>query len=68
MARNTTAQTPLSSVPDLTDSLAAGHKPRERFQLGTEHEKFTFFRASHSPVPYFGDARISALLTGLQTK
>ncbi|OAV53074.1 glutamate--cysteine ligase [Rhizobium sp. WYCCWR10014] len=68
MARDTTDQTPLSSVQDLTDYIAAGNKPRERFRIGTEHEKFAFFRADNSPVPYFGDASISALLTGLQKK
>ncbi|MGO8263997.1 glutamate--cysteine ligase, partial [Rhizobium ruizarguesonis] len=68
MARDTTDQTPLSSFQDLTDYIAAGNKPRERFRIGTEHDKFSFFRADNSPVPYFGDASISALLTGLQKK
>ncbi|NEI68148.1 glutamate--cysteine ligase [Rhizobium lusitanum] len=68
MARDTTDQTPLSSVSEMTAYLAAGNKPKEKFRIGTEHEKFVFFRADNSPVPYFGDASISALLTGLQEK
>ncbi len=68
MARDTTDQTPLSSVQELTDYLAAGNKPTEKFRIGTEHEKFAFFRADNSPVPYAGDASISALLRGLQER
>ncbi|MDR7143256.1 glutamate--cysteine ligase [Rhizobium sp. BE258] len=68
MARDTTDQTPLSSVQELTDYLAAGNKPKEKFRIGTEHEKFAFFRADNSPVPYAGDASISALLKGLQER
>lgn len=68
MARDTTDQTPISSVQELTDYLAAGNKPKDRFRIGTEHEKFVFFRKDNSPVPYFGEASISALLKGLQAK
>ncbi len=68
MARDTTDQTPLSSVSDMTAYLADGNKPKEQFRIGTEHEKFVFFRADNSPVPYAGDASISALLKGLQAK
>lgn len=68
MARDTTDQTPLSSVQELTDYLAAGNKPKENFRIGTEHEKFAFFRADNSPVPYFGESSISGLLKGLQQK
>jgi glutamate--cysteine ligase len=68
MARDTTDQTPLSSVSELTAYLAEGSKPKERFRIGTEHEKFAFFRADNSPVPYFGDASISALLGGMRDK
>ena len=68
MARDTTDQTPLSSVSELTAYLAEGSRPKDRFRIGTEHEKFVFFRADNSPVPYFGDASISALLTGMRDK
>lgn len=68
MARDTTDQTPLSSVSELTAYLAEGSRPKDRFRIGTEHEKFVFFRADNSPVPYFGDASISALLAGMRDK
>jgi glutamate--cysteine ligase len=68
MARDTTDQTPLSSVSELTAYLAAGSKPKEGFRIGTEHEKFAFFRDDNSPVPYFGEASISALLKGMRGK
>jgi len=68
MARDTTDQTPLTSVSELSTYLAQGSKPVEKFRIGTEHEKFAFFTADNSPVPYFGDASISALLNGMQQK
>ena len=68
MARDTTDQTPIRSVSELTEYLDAGSKPKERHRIGTEHEKFAFFRADNSPVPYFGDASISALLSGMREK
>jgi glutamate--cysteine ligase len=68
MARDTTDQTPLTSVSELSAYLAKGPRPKEDFRIGTEHEKFAFFRADNSPVPYFGDASISALLKGMERK
>ena len=68
MARDTTDQTPITSVSELSTYLAQGSKPVEKFRIGTEHEKFAFFTADNSPVPYFGDASISALLNGMQQK
>lgn len=68
MARDTTDQTPLTSVSELSAYLAKGPRPKEDFRIGTEHEKFAFFRADNSPVPYFGEASISALLKGMEKK
>lgn len=68
MARDTTDQTPLFSVQEMTDYLAEGCKPVDRFRIGTEHEKFVFFTKDNSPVPYFGDASISALLYALNER
>jgi len=68
MARDTTDQTPIASVEDLTAYLAGGSKPKEQFRIGTEHEKFAFFRKDNAPVPYAGEAGIQALLTGMQAK
>lgn len=68
MARDTTDDTPLTSVEELAEYMAQGAKPKATFRLGTEHEKFGFFTADNSPVPYFGDASIRALLIGMQEK
>jgi len=68
MARDTTDQTPIRSLADMAEYLAAGCKPKEKFRIGTEHEKFVFFTADNSPVPYFGEASISALLNGMRGK
>lgn len=68
MARDTTDQTPLSSVSELCSYLAQGSRPKEQFRIGTEHEKFAFFTRDNRPVPYFGDASISALLKAMREK
>ncbi|HJS87279.1 MAG TPA: glutamate--cysteine ligase [Acetobacteraceae bacterium] len=44
--------TPITSVRQLADYFAAGCKPRSRFRIGTEHEKFGFRRDDLSPPPY----------------
>jgi glutamate--cysteine ligase len=44
--------TPLTSVSQMADYLAAGCNPREDFRIGTEHEKFGFRRADWSSPPY----------------
>lgn len=68
MARDTTDQTPVTSVSELTEYLADGNKPKEDFRIGTEHEKFVFYTADNSPVPYAGDAGILKLLEGMRGK
>lgn len=65
MARDTTDRTPVTSLDDLTAYMAAGCKPKEKFRIGTEHEKFAFFTSNNEPVPYFGEASIQALLNGM---
>ena len=44
--------TPITSVRQLAEYLAAGCKPRERFRIGTEHEKFGFRLPDLTPPPY----------------
>ncbi len=44
--------TPITSVRQLVEYVAGGAKPRERFAIGTEHEKFGFRRTDLSPPPY----------------
>ncbi|KQT87944.1 glutamate--cysteine ligase [Aurantimonas sp. Leaf443] len=66
MARDTTDLTPISSIEDLTAHIRAGEKPASQFRIGTEHEKFPFYREDLSPVPYEGERGIEKLLTGMQ--
>ncbi len=53
--------TPITSVRQLADHIAAGCKPRAEFAIGTEHEKFGFRHADLTPPPYAPDG-IRALL------
>jgi glutamate--cysteine ligase len=66
MARDQIDMTPVESRDELVAWFAAGAKPREKFRIGTEHEKFAFTRAGHRPVPYGGPRGIEALLNGMQ--
>lgn len=66
MARDVIDMTPLESRDHLVAWFAAGVKPRERFRVGTEHEKFAFTLARHEPLPYQGPRGIRALLEGMQ--
>jgi glutamate--cysteine ligase len=56
--------TPITSVRQLAEWFAAGSKPRDRWRVGTEHEKFGFRRADLSP-PAYEDGGIRAVLEGL---
>ena len=44
--------TPITSLRQLADYIAAGCKPPEQFRIGTEHEKFGFRLADLAPPPY----------------
>ncbi|HLK83686.1 MAG TPA: glutamate--cysteine ligase [Xanthobacteraceae bacterium] len=66
MARDQDDMTPIETRDELVAWLAAGEKPRERFRVGTEHEKFAFTLAHNRPVPYQGARSIRALLEGMQ--
>lgn len=56
---------PIESRADLIEALSCGCKPKADWRIGTEHEKFTFYRESLKPVPYDGDKGIRALLEGV---
>ena len=66
MARDQIDMTPVESRDELVAWFAEGVKPREKFRIGTEHEKFAFTRVGHRPVPYSGQRGIEALLKGMQ--
>ena len=66
MARDQSDPTPLGSRNDLVAWIAQGEKPHSAFRLGTEHEKFPFYRSDLAPVPYDGErGGIRRLLDGM---
>ncbi|MFI5016092.1 MAG: glutamate--cysteine ligase [Hyphomicrobiales bacterium] len=65
MARDVSDTTPIESRDQLVAWIEKGCKPAEAYRIGTEHEKFPFYRASHAPVPYHGENGIRALLAGM---
>jgi len=58
----------ISSRDELVAYLEAGSKPKSEWRIGTEHEKFGFYRRDHAPVPYQGDCGIRALLEALHDR
>jgi glutamate--cysteine ligase len=71
MARDVSDSTPVTRKADLIGWIAEGEKPRSAFRLGTEHEKFPFYRADLAAVPYEGRAGaggIRHILEGMQAR
>ncbi len=67
MARDVVDLQPIESRAELVAWFEKGNKPKSRFRIGTEHEKFAFPTDGNAPVPY--DGRRSdpcALLDGMQ--
>jgi glutamate--cysteine ligase len=58
----------ICSRDELVAYLEAGSKPKSDWRIGTEHEKFCFYRQGHGPVPYQGERGIHALLATLQRR
>ncbi|SFO12847.1 glutamate--cysteine ligase [Cohaesibacter marisflavi] len=50
----------------LIESISTGEKPKEKWRIGSEHEKFTFYKDSFTPVPYEGERGIERLLLGME--
>ncbi len=68
MARDVSDSIPIASRHELVAWLAEGCKPPQDFRLGTEHEKFLFYRNDLTPVPYEGRpdrGGVRALLEGV---
>jgi glutamate--cysteine ligase len=59
------ASPPIESRDDLLSVFAGGEKPRERWRIGTEHEKFVYRQADHRAPSYDEPGGIRDLLTGL---
>ena len=51
------------SYDDLTAWFADGCKPREKWRIGTEHEKIGFCMDKLKPIAYAGERSIQSLLT-----
>ncbi len=66
MARDVVDLTPIESRDELVAWFEKGAKPKARFRIGTEHEKFAFTTDGNNPVPYDGQRSIHALLVGMQ--
>lgn len=62
MARDVSDATPIESRDQLVEALASGAKPKSAWRVGTEHEKFGFYQADCTPVPYDGPRGIRRLL------
>ena len=56
--------TPIVSLRQLAEHIAVGCKPRDRFAIGTEHEKFGFRHSDLATPPYAPDG-IRAVLEGI---
>src|SRR5579863_2534046 len=59
---------PIESRADLIEALARGSKPKERWRIGTEHEKHVFHKGPLRPVGYEGTDGIRALVDGVARK
>lgn len=58
----------IESIAALVEDLEAGCTPRERWAIGTEHEKFAFTLEDLRPIPYEGPRGVRALLDGLAAR
>ncbi len=68
MANTKDKAPPIEGFRQLVEHLESGCKPKAKWRIGTEHEKFAFRRQDKSPVPYEGEQGIGALLQGLADK
>jgi len=53
---------------DLVEVFARGNKAKDLWRIGTEHEKFVFYKETNLPVPYEGENGIRALLEATRKK
>ena len=56
---------PITRRDQLVAVPASGEKPRDRWRIGTEHEKLGFRLDDLRPPPFDGERGIEALLKGL---
>ena len=66
MRSNTASEAPpIESRADLLSVFEKGCKPKDRWRIGTEHEKFVYRTSDHSAPGYADPDGIAALLNGL---
>src|SRR5471032_918733 len=56
---------PIENRRQLIDYFISGNKPKAKWRMGTEHEKFGFDKATMKPLPYEGKTGIRAMLEGM---
>ncbi|MCF6302863.1 MAG: glutamate--cysteine ligase [Devosiaceae bacterium] len=56
----------MENKSDMINALSKGCKPKDDWRIGTEHEKFVFYKSDNSQVPYHGETGIRALLEATQ--
>ena len=59
---------PIERYEQLAEYLEAGNKPKDKWRIGTEHEKFGYCKDSLRPLPYDGERSIKAVLQGLRDR
>jgi len=61
-------KTAITSLEQLRDFMLAGCKPRDRWVIGTEHEKFGWLAAENRHPPYGGPNGIGQLLLAFEAE
>jgi glutamate--cysteine ligase len=62
---STVKEVPITDRDQLVEFIASGTRPRDRWRIGTEHEKFGFRLDDLRPPTHDGERGIGALLQGL---
>lgn len=62
---STDGSTPVESIAELVAFIRSGEKPRERWRVGTEHEKIGLQEPDLVPIPYEGERGIRAVLAAI---
>jgi glutamate--cysteine ligase len=65
---NAAARATIENRAQLISYFTDGFKPKSEWRIGTEHEKFPFYKSNLQPVPYEGETGIRALLEGMKNK
>jgi glutamate--cysteine ligase len=57
---------PIEDHSQLAGYLEDGCKPKQDWRIGTEHEKFGYYKDTLKPIPYEGERSVHAVLAGLR--